>query len=218
MKAVKAVFTILSPKLPENLEVMREWTGSFKDEEEVYESQIADCVIEEQQADRLRFRGVHFKNVIFREIEFSRADLEDVRFENCDLSNVNLEGSLFHRVEFINCKLVGANFSESSFKNVVIEQSNARYANCSYTHWKRAKMEKTIFSTTDFRGSKFVDMHLLETEFRESMLAGTKLKGIDLSDCDIQGVGVQVEDLTGVIVSPLQAVELSKLFGLVIKE
>ena len=43
-------------------------------------------------------------------------------------------------------------------------------------------MKKMIVNTTNFRGSKFVDMQLLETEFREAQLAGTKLKGIDLSN------------------------------------
>ena len=82
MKAVKPSFAILSPKLPENMKIIRKWTGSFKDEEEVYGTQIVDGIIEEQQADRARFRGVRFKNVVFFETEFSRADVEDVCFEN----------------------------------------------------------------------------------------------------------------------------------------
>lgn len=47
-------------------------------------------------------------------------------------------------------------------------------------------------------------------------MSGTSLSGIDLSDSNVEGIGIQLEDLRGTIVSPIQAVDFSKLLGLVI--
>ncbi|HYE81993.1 MAG TPA: hypothetical protein VEG39_07495 [Clostridia bacterium] len=44
-----------------------------------------------------------------------------------------------------------------------------------------------------------------------------KLMGLNLSDSVVESLRVQPEDLRGAIVSPLQAVDFSKLLGLVIK-
>ena len=49
-------------------------------------------------------------------------------------------------------------------------------------------------------------------------MSGTKLNGIDFSNADIEGLSIRVEDLFGAIVSPAQAISLSKKMGLVIKE
>ncbi|WP_192930311.1 hypothetical protein [Alkaliphilus pronyensis] len=43
------------------------------------------------------------------------------------------------------------------------------------------------------------------------------MAGIDLSDSNLEEVGVRLDDIKGAIVSPMQAVEFSKLFGLMIK-
>jgi uncharacterized protein YjbI with pentapeptide repeats len=65
---------------------------------------------------------------------------------------------------------------------------------------------------------KLKDIKLLDINFEESQMSGVTLKGIDMSDCQIQSIGVRAEDLEGLVVSPLQAVDLSKLLGLVIKK
>lgn len=49
------------------------------------------------------------------------------------------------------------------------------------------------------------------------MLSGSKLNGIDLSDCEFDGLQVDIEDLNGRIISPHQASSFVGLLGLVIK-
>ena len=48
-------------------------------------------------------------------------------------------------------------------------------------------------------------------------LVKTKLKDIDFSTCEFNGVTVDIPDLKGIIVNEFQALELSKLMGLKIK-
>ena len=45
----------------------------------------------------------------------------------------------------------------------------------------------------------------------------TNLQGIDFSTCDITGIVVLPQDLRGMIVDEYQAMELSKLLGIIVK-
>jgi hypothetical protein len=47
---------------------------------------------------------------------------------------------------------------------------------------------------------------------------GVKLKGIDFSSCELDGFAARVEDVRGAVVSTAQAISLTSLLGLVIKE
>lgn len=46
----------------------------------------------------------------------------------------------------------------------------------------------------------------------------TPMKGIDVRSCGTDGLIIDMQDLRGMIVTPLQAVELSRLLGVVIRE
>ena len=43
------------------------------------------------------------------------------------------------------------------------------------------------------------------------------MKGIDMTTCTLDGLLVNLPDLRGMIVTPLQAAELAKLLGLVVR-
>ena len=63
---------------------------------------------------------------------------------------------------------------------------------------------------------------LKNVNFQYSNLIGiqlyrTNLSGIDFTTCDITGIVVMPQDLKGVIVDEYQAMELSKLLGIVVK-
>ena len=47
-------------------------------------------------------------------------------------------------------------------------------------------------------------------------MSGTKLKGLDLSNSEIEGMSVGVEELEGAIVSNMQILGFASLFGVVI--
>ena len=83
---------------------------------------------------------------------------------------------------------------------------------------KKTAIEESSFSASDFQNSELAEMRLVNSDFRQCQMSGTKMKGLDWSSCDIEGLGARLEDLEGAIISPLQAVSLAKLFGLVIKE
>lgn len=218
MNKTIANYKVQMPKFPKDMVITKNYNSDIEDEEQICEVLITDCIIDNQCSEKVEFKQVRFRNVIFKDVIFKRADFEDVIFENCDLSNIDLSDSILSKVEFINCKMVGINFSESSFIDISIKGCNGNYGNLRYSQWKRAHLEESQFRCSDFQNMKLKDINLVKVNFDESQMSGAILKGIDMSDCQIHGIGIRAEDLEGLIVSPLQAVDLSKFLGLVIKD
>ncbi len=218
MKKAEKNFKILSPRIPRELALIENLEEQFEDEDQLCGKLISNCMIEDQRSEKVNFKQIIFRNVTFKNVVFSRADIEDVKFENCDLSNMDLSGSIIHRVELENCKIVGSDLSDASFQNVVMNKCNGRYANFRFSHCKRVRFKESLLSFADFQCSEFTDVSLVNTDLRECQMSGTKLKGIDMSTCDIDGIGVRIEDVKGAIISPLQAVSLARLLGVVIKD
>lgn len=81
---------------------------------------------------------------------------------------------------------------------------------------KNVIMEDCAFENSNFQNSSFNKVQFGKCNFRLSQMSGTSLLGIDLSNSNVEGLGIQPEDIRGAIVSTMQAVEFSKLIGLVI--
>jgi uncharacterized protein YjbI with pentapeptide repeats len=179
---------------------------------------ISDCKIEKQAASHVCFEGIAFKSVEFKNVVLNSLELTDVRFENCDLSNVDFYGAIIHRTEFVNCKLMGIKLSYATLQNICIQSCNGSFALMSCTQMKRVIFEESIFENSNFQDSRFIKVQFIRCNFKLSQMSGTSLLGIDLSDSNVEGLGIQLEDLRGAKVSPMQAVDFSKLLGLVVKE
>ena len=78
-------------------------------------------------------------------------------------------------------------------------------------------MENTNLQNASMNEVTWKDIAFLECNFNKAELVRTKLKGIDFSTCEFSGVTVNIPDLKGVIVNEFQALELSKLLGIIIK-
>ena len=148
----------------------------------------------------------------------SKSWLRDVVFERCELSGLRLMESTLQRVRFVNCKFSGANLAgaslqdalfqnctadglmlpESRLKNVVFEDCNLQEASFSAL----GKKSSFCFERCDLRAVDF---------FR------TSLNGIDLTSCEIDGIRLEGPEVRGAIVTALQACDLAKLLGVVIK-
>ena len=126
------------------------------------------------------------------------------------------EGS-FIRVEIRNSKFVGCDFSDSRVYHLMSRETIFRYANFS-----SASLEEVLFEKCDLSNSSFTECKLKNTYFELSKLIQTqffktKLKGIDISTCEISGIITTFEDIKGLTVNNFQAIELSKLLGIIIK-
>ena len=209
---------IIKPKLIKGIESAYIQTPDIKDEDVYRDVYISDCKIENQKASRVSFEGVVFKKVDFKGTTLMSLELTDVRFENCDLSNADFSGAIIHRTEFINCKLTGLNLSDVTLHNIYLQHCNSQFAVMSFAQMKDVIIEDCAFERSNFQNCKFKKVQLRNCNFKLSQMSGTSLLGVDLSNSNVEGLGVRPEDLRGAIVSTLQAVDFSKLLGLVIKE
>lgn len=164
---------------------------------------------------------VEFEKCIFKDCKitgtFEKAVFHDVIFENCDLSNCLFREGSFIRVEIRNSKFVGCDFSDSRVYHLACKETLFKYANFS-----ASSLEEVLFKKCDLSNSSFTECKLKSTYFEVSKLEQTqffktKLKGIDISTCEINGIITTFDDIKGLIVNNFQAIELSKLLGLIIK-
>lgn len=196
--------------------------------------EIEFAILEEIDVKNKEFKEIDINQTIkIEKVEFSCCKFTDCKllyanmngvyftdtiFENCDFSNASFEKSNFVRCQFHNCKLIGANFVEANFYHVRIVNCVANYCNCTM-----AKLENVLLGQTLFRSASFEEVILNKVEYdecdlRQSQFFKTKLKGIDFSNSIIEAIVVSIEDLKGVIVNSLQALELTKLLEIKIKE
>ena len=74
-----------------------------------------------------------------------------------------------------------------------------------------------LLATTCPKCGKVISDVIKENDFENSQLFRTNLKNIDFRTCNIGGIIVGLEDIKGMIVNNMQAIQLSKLLGIVIK-
>ncbi len=218
MNSKQADFKIEMPKLIQNIEDNHINISNIQDEDSFSDGCIRDCSIRGFAADHVCFEGISFCNVELNAVVLKQAEFTDVRFENCDLSNADLSGAIIHRTEFINCKLVGLNLSDATLQNVSIQGCNGKFALISYVRLKKVMLKDSIFDNSNFQNSSLEKVKFIECSLCLSQVSGTSLSGIDLCSCNTEGMGVQSENLKGAIVSPVQAVQFSRLLGLVVND
>jgi uncharacterized protein YjbI with pentapeptide repeats len=87
-----------------------------------------------------------------------------------------------------------------------------------YGEMKNVIITDSIFENSSFQYCKLNKVNFRRCDFKLSQMSGTSLNGMDISDCEFEGVNLSTSDIKGAIVSPMQAVDFSKLIGLIIKE
>ncbi|WP_227011657.1 pentapeptide repeat-containing protein [Paenibacillus lutimineralis] len=179
---------------------------------------VQDCVIEDQEANKATFDMVKFKNVLFSNTSLTGIELTDVIFEKCDLSNIDFSGAIIHRTEFRDCKMMGMNLTDATLRNVVLNHCLADYANFRFSNMKQVIIQDSFLRKADFGYSKWLKVEFYQADIDQAQLSDIDLNGIDLSDCAFNGLGVNVENLRGCIITREQAYVFANLFGLIIKE
>ena len=184
---------------------------------QVFDAQYSELEINEDLSE-MEFNGCLFEKVSLNQHDFDHSTLIDCVFDHCDLSNVDLSNSCLRRVEFRQCNLVGIDLSRCVMEDVLIERCNARLSNCSGSQIKNCEWKESRFDEASFNDVRFKDQKLMDCSFVCAEFLHTPLSKLDFSDSTIEGIALSGTELKGVIVSPLQAVSLARLLGIVIKE
>lgn len=210
-------FKMDQPNIPDQLDILTHEVHSLRTKDEFRLKSVSDVFIDGQDAQKVSFDKCVFKNVTVTESALVGIELTDVVFERCDLSNVCLTDSFLHRTEFRNCKLIGTDFTRSRFQNVRFLGCVSDYASFRFTNFKQAAFESNSLIRADFFHSDLQKTMFTACHIDQAVLSGTKLEGIDLSDCEFDGLVVEIEDLKGCIISQRHAYTLVGLLGVIMK-
>lgn len=186
---------------------------------ELYDVIVKNMEKSEYDFYRCEFTKVHFLNCKFENVVFERCYFEEVIFENCSFHKCNFSNSNFHIVKQIDTFHRNTDFSESSFYCANYSKCNMKYSNFNGCRINGFRTVDCDFDSSFF-ATCIIDYVLLEkTSFSSADFFQTPLKGLDFSDCDIEGIVVSDNktEIEGIIVNSFQAIQLSRLFGIVIK-
>jgi uncharacterized protein YjbI with pentapeptide repeats len=118
----------------------------------------------------------------------------------------------------MDCKMMGIKLIEGTIRNVRFNNCNLSYANFRFSNIKQVIFMNCLLRNGDFQSVELLKVKFDESDMKQIQMSGTKLKDIDLSTCDIEGIGIRIEELYGAIVSNIQVIDFAKLLGLVIKD
>lgn len=161
-----------------------------------------DCLVE-----RTSFRGSRLHHAVLR----------DVRFVGCDFSNADLARAKLKRVEFVNCRLTGLRAMESEWPETLIEDCEASYAQFTDSKMQQCEFVGSICRDIDLRGTNLNSTKFERTDLSRGDLTRAVLTDTDLRGAEIESIMLRAGDLAGAIVTPAQAIELARFFGLKVR-
>lgn len=166
-------------------------------------------------------KGVHFDTLRLARASLARArlerpDLQDVIGTACDMSASAFDTPTLTRVELHGCTLVGARWSDGRFLDVRFVDCQIELASFWAASFTRVSFERCKLREADFHGADLGGVLFKECDLALTNWADTKLKGTDVSTSDISGLKVAPAAVVGLVVNQAQAVELARMFGLVV--
>ncbi|SFA95472.1 Uncharacterized protein YjbI, contains pentapeptide repeats [Lentibacillus halodurans] len=206
---------IQKPNLPEHLEPIK--IDKLADQS-FYEKVTINSVISTVHAERVRFDQIHFKDVIFSEVNLPFSQWLDVLFENCDLSHVRLNDARFNRVKFRGCKLAGTDFDQAVMDDVTWTDCQAPYVLCNLTELRDVHFDNCLLKGANFIDASQRNLQFGTSDIHDIQLTGTSLKNVDLSRCQFTHLHLDEQDLRGAFIASEQAAGFIQLFGVNVKD
>lgn len=188
------------------------------------EDAVESCTIKGQTVDGGRYVGTRLRRVVFQNCRFSGADftrceLIETRFVDCDLSGADFSESFWENSLCRSVKGIGLRMSDSYLVDTTFEDCLLRYVDLSRSKWKggallRCDLREGFLNECKLLRFRFEDCDLTRTE-----IVKTPLSGLNLSDCTIDGLicSDSLSELRGALIDPVQAVEIVRRLGIVVK-
>lgn len=164
------------------------------------------------------FTGCLLENVKFPQCDFEKSSFVDVIFRKCDFSNSVFKDCYFRRCEFLSCKGVGADLRSAVMKHVRLNDTNFQYANLNGIYLEQVLFEGTDLTEASMSEMKYKNWTASDTKFVGTNFFHTRLKDFDFSQCEIADliVSEELEELKGIRVNPVQALEIVKLLKITV--
>jgi uncharacterized protein YjbI with pentapeptide repeats len=171
-----------------------------------------------QEAGYARFESGTFSRVDMHDTLFTGLKLVDTRLEGCDMANADWRQCELQRVELLGCRMLGFGAVEGRLHDVLFKECKARFARFHSATLKWTRFEKCDLTDADFHNADLSGVVFAGCDLTGCDMKGAKLAGADLRGSIVDGLRVELEELQGAIVDPVQAVSLLRLLGVVVKE
>ena len=195
-------------------------------EQAVYEeSALENYFVRGLSCAELDCHGVAFYHVVFANCRFSACSFEKASFRqsvfrDCDLSNCNFSDSYWDCCTLEEIKGQGSMWQESSLHHLLLRHCQLRYANFTRAILETVQFQQCGLQEFSLSGCKLKQQcRWDQCDLSRADFFGTPLKNLDFSTCQLEGILLSddYQELQGLTVNSLQAVELSKLLGLQVK-
>ena len=210
------------PNLPSELPA-GDLTACLREAEETGDDvtgvRLSELTLIDERLDELGFYKVVFDRCKLSGCALRKVSFTDVMLRACDLSNCDLSESYWNRCTLLDCKGVGANFLESRFHATQFVRGVYRYAGFDAAVCDDVAFDETDLTQCSFAGCKWKKVALHGARCVGVNFFGTPLAGMDFTTCALEGITVSdtAVELRGAVVTAVQAADLARLLGLVIR-
>lgn len=187
--------------------------------EDIEGKYITNLRIEASDLSKIECADNIFEKCVFNKVVFQKSYFKNCYFKNCDFSNCDFSNSTFSNCTFQNVKCLGTDFSEGVFKDTCIKECVFKYAVFTFSLFNVCDIEKSDMSEAYMDNCKLKKLILSDVNLIRANFYKTLLKGIDLRNCQIDGIilSTEAKELNGAVVEMFQAAELAKMLGVIIK-
>lgn len=197
------------------MSILDELEQARREETELRDLRIENEVMEGQDFSKLDLIHVTFVKCRFVECRFLGTGFYHVNLEHCDFSNNDFEDSYWKECKITSSKGDGARFIRSHMKQTVWQGCSLCYSNFTMAVLEQVQILDSVMRMSAMPECRFKQLQLEGVNLEEVDFFKTSLKNLDLSRCDIRGIGVSDSfwELRGVKVDQMQAAELAVLLG-----
>ncbi len=201
------------PRFPAELPVIPA-PSSLDDHASYSEVTLLDADLTGTEASDILLEQVVWRRARLTQGTFTLAQFTDVQFDTCDLAGATLTKAQLNRVALVGCRLLGMALLDARLDDVLVQRGNAEALRCWNTTLRGVRFERCMLRAASFTGSNLSGVVFRDCDLSAADLRDTTLRGADLRGSTLTGLQVNLRDLQGVIVAPLQAAELAALLGL----
>jgi uncharacterized protein YjbI with pentapeptide repeats len=169
-----------------------------------------------QHAAGVTFTGARLTRVALGGTNLADLRLIDVQGTTCDLANGQWSESRWERTACHACRAVGLLANEASLRGVLFRDSDLRLAQFRFARCEAVRFEGCILREADFHGADLSGVVFARGDLRDADLSGATLVGADLRGSQIGGARLGVREVRGLIVDPLQLLELVAFLGITV--
>lgn len=202
-------------KLPGKLEKVQNFI--LKNESEHKNLEISGQNIFIENINYLDIDSCCFRKYNFTKLQGSNIKLCNTFIEDSDLSNSTFEKSLIDTADFIKCKMTGFASSNSTIRDVI-------FRNCklNLSRFRFSQLKNIIFDNCVLEEADFYNATLKNVVFKKCNLIGAEFSKTNLTETDfrtsnISKMHIDIESLSGTIISYEQIIDLAWLLGATIK-